>query len=333
MLVAIIYFLYLVRIVLLPFVLAIFIVYLVNPFVKLLINRGVSRNLALVLIFIIVVGGLFLVGFFAAPPLIEELNALANRIPQYSIEIQKIIDSVTQKYQRFKLPSTFQLVVDNAIERIQNIILQFVERTTEVIIGILSRFFSLIMAPILAFYMLKDIETIKKNFWTLIPKESRKDIKQLLKKIDKVLIDYLKGQLLVSVVVGLLSMLGLYLLDINFYLIIGIFAGIMNLIPYLGVVFGILPAVFVASFKSFQSILEVIVMFAFVQQLEGSLISPKIVGDKVGLHPILIIFSLLVGGELLGIIGMLLAVPVAGIIKVILNHYISRAIKINKGES
>lgn len=274
-----------------------------------------------------------MVGFFAAPPLIEELNALANRIPQYSIEIQKIIDSVTQKYQRFKLPSTFQLVVDNAIERIQNIILQFVERTTEVIIGILSRFFSLIMAPILAFYMLKDIETIKKNFWTLIPKESRKDIKQLLKKIDKVLIDYLKGQLLVSVVVGLLSMLGLYLLDINFYLIIGIFAGIMNLIPYLGVVFGILPAVFVASFKSFQSILEVIVMFAFVQQLEGSLISPKIVGDKVGLHPILIIFSLLVGGELLGIIGMLLAVPVAGIIKVILNHYISRAIKINKGES
>ncbi|MBM7624652.1 putative PurR-regulated permease PerM [Sporohalobacter salinus] len=292
-----------------------------------------SRNLALILIFIMVVGIIFLIGFIVAPPLIEELNALTNRIPQYSIEIQKIIDSVTHKYQRFKLPSTFQLVVDNLIKRVQNIMLQFVERTTEVIIGILSRFFSLIMAPILAFYMLKDIEMIEKNFWMLVPKGSRKDIKQLLKKIDKVLLDYLKGQLLVSLVVGLLSILGLYLLDLNFYLIIGIFAGIMNLIPYLGAVFGTVPAVFVASFKSFQSILGVVAMFTIIQQLEGSLISPKIVGDKVGLHPIFIIFSLLVGGELLGIIGMLLAVPIAGVIKVIINHYISRAIKINKGES
>lgn len=292
-----------------------------------------SRNLALILIFIIIMGGSFLIGVFAAPPLIKELNALTNRIPQYSIEMQKIIDSVTYKYQRFKLPSTFQLVVDNVVERVQSIILQFVERTTEVIIGILSRFFSLIMAPILAFYMLKDIEMIKKNFWTLIPKGNRKDIKQLLKKIDKVLLDYLKGQLLVSLLVGLLSILGLYLLNLNFYLIIGIFAGIMNLIPYLGVVVGTLPAIFVASFRSFRTILGVIAMFTFIQQLEGSLISPKIVGDKVGLHPILIIFSLLVGGELLGIIGMLIAVPIVGVIKVILNHYISRVIKRNKGES
>ncbi|MGM0470811.1 MAG: AI-2E family transporter [Bacillota bacterium] len=333
MLIAIIYFLYLIRIVLLPFALAILIVYLVEPFVDLLVCRGLSRNLSLVLIFMAVIMISLVVSFFIAPPLIRELNALAKRVPEYSMEIQQLTDKIIYKYQDFNFPPVFQQVVDNGINRIQNVTLSFVERTTEVIIGILSRFFSLVMAPILAFYMLKDIDGIKKGFWTLVPKTKRKDVKQILKRVDKVLLDYIKGQLLVSGIVGLLAVLGLYLLGINFYLIIGIFAGIMNLIPYLGVIFGILPAIFVASFNSGQSILTVIVMFILIQQLEGTFISPKIVGDKVGLHPIIIIFSLLVGGELLGIVGMLLAVPTAGIIRVLINYYICTLTRLNSKQS
>ncbi|WP_255361653.1 MULTISPECIES: AI-2E family transporter [unclassified Candidatus Frackibacter] len=326
MLIGIIYFLYLVRIVLLPFVLAILIVYLVEPFIDCLLNRGVGRNLALALILFLVAGGIFLFGFFAAPYLIEELNTLAQRLPVYAKEIQNIIDLINDKYERIDLPPAIQTIIDNSLSRIQSVTLRFVERTTEVIIGLLSSFFSLVMAPILAFYMLKDIDLIKKNMWSLVPKAYRKEVKQLLKKIDDVLRGYLKGQLLVSIVVGLLLSLGFYILKVKFYLLIGIFAGIMNLIPYLGVVLGILPALFIVSFKSTQAIIGVVVLYLIVQQLESSLISPKIVGDKVGLHPIIIIFSLLVGGELLGIIGMLLAVPIAGIIKVIINHFISRII-------
>ncbi|WP_089751062.1 AI-2E family transporter [Candidatus Frackibacter sp. WG13] len=325
-LIGIIYFLYLVRIVLLPFVLAILIVYLVEPFIDCLLNRGVGRNLALALILFLVAGGIFLFGFFAAPYLIEELNTLAQRLPVYAKEIQNIIDLINDKYERIDLPPAIQTIIDNSLSRIQSVTLRFVERTTEVIIGLLSSFFSLVMAPILAFYMLKDIDLIKKNMWSLVPKAYRKEVKQLLKKIDDVLRGYLKGQLLVSIVVGLLLSLGFYILKVKFYLLIGIFAGIMNLIPYLGVVLGILPALFIVSFKSTQAIIGVVVLYLIVQQLESSLISPKIVGDKVGLHPIIIIFSLLVGGELLGIIGMLLAVPIAGIIKVIINHFISRII-------
>jgi predicted PurR-regulated permease PerM len=182
------------------------------------------------------------------------------------------------------------------------------------------------MAPILAFYMLKDIERIKKSFWSLIPKSNRKEVKNLFKKIDEVLMGYLKGQLLVSFVVGVLSILGLYILKVRFFLIIGLFAGVMNLIPYLGAIFGAIPAIFIVSFKSLKAILAVLILFTIIQQLEGSLISPRIVGDKVGLHPIVIIFSLLAGGELLGIIGMILAVPIAGIIKVIIEHFIGRMI-------
>jgi len=299
---------------------------LVEPFIDCLLNRGVGRNLALALILFLVAGGIFLFGFFAAPYLIEELNTLAQRLPVYAKEIQNIIDLINDKYERIDLPPAIQTIIDNSLSRIQSVTLRFVERTTEVIIGLLSSFFSLVMAPILAFYMLKDIDLIKKNMWSLVPKAYRKEVKQLLKKIDDVLRGYLKGQLLVSIVVGLLLSLGFYILKVKFYLLIGIFAGIMNLIPYLGVVLGILPALFIVSFKSTQAIIGVVVLYLIVQQLESSLISPKIVGDKVGLHPIIIIFSLLVGGELLGIIGMLLAVPIAGIIKVIINHFISRII-------
>ncbi|KXS42494.1 Predicted PurR-regulated permease PerM [Candidatus Frackibacter sp. WG12] len=299
---------------------------MVEPFIDCLLNRGVGRNLALALILFLVAGGIFLFGFFAAPYLIEELNTLAQRLPVYAKEIQNIIDLINDKYERIDLPPAIQTIIDNSLSRIQSVTLRFVERTTEVIIGLLSSFFSLVMAPILAFYMLKDIDLIKKNMWSLVPKAYRKEVKQLLKKIDDVLRGYLKGQLLVSIVVGLLLSLGFYILKVKFYLLIGIFAGIMNLIPYLGVVLGILPALFIVSFKSTQAIIGVVVLYLIVQQLESSLISPKIVGDKVGLHPIIIIFSLLVGGELLGIIGMLLAVPIAGIIKVIINHFISRII-------
>ncbi|SKA04621.1 Predicted PurR-regulated permease PerM [Selenihalanaerobacter shriftii] len=305
---------------------AILIVYLVEPFIDWLVNKGVSRNLALGLILILLISGIFIIGFFAVPPLLEELNTLAQRLPDYGIKIQEIIDRINYKYDNINLPPTIRTIIDNTINRIQTVILRFVEKTTAVIIGVLSRFFSLVMAPILAFYMLKDIEMLKKNFWCLIPKKNRKEAKQLFKKIDEVLLGYVKGQLLVSLFVGLLSITGLYILKVKFYLIIGIFAGIMNLIPYLGSIFGVLPAIFIVSFKSMKAVLGVLILFTIIQQLEGSVISPKIVGDKVGLHPIIIIFSLLVGGELLGIIGMLLAVPTAGVIKVIINHFVSLVI-------
>jgi predicted PurR-regulated permease PerM len=306
--------------------LAILIVYLVEPFIDYLVCKGVQRKLALWLILFILISGIFLVGFFAVPPLIEELNTLAQRLPEYGADIQDVIDLINGKYERIDLPSTIQTVIDNAVNRIESVTLRFVERTTQVIIAFLSRFFSLVMAPILAFYMLKDIERIKKSFWSLIPKSNRKEVKNLFKKIDEVLMGYLKGQLLVSFVVGVLSILGLYILKVRFFLIIGLFAGVMNLIPYLGAIFGAIPAIFIVSFKSLKAILAVLILFTIIQQLEGSLISPRIVGDKVGLHPIVIIFSLLAGGELLGIIGMILAVPIAGIIKVIIEHFIGRMI-------
>ncbi|WP_248663629.1 AI-2E family transporter [Fuchsiella alkaliacetigena] len=325
-LIAVIYFLYLVRRVLLPFILAVVIVYLIEPFIDWLVNRGLKRSWALILIFLLVSGGVLLTSLLIAPLLVEELNALAGRLPQYVSKIQSFIEDLNQSYERIALPPTIKSVFDNMINRIEMVTLRFVERTTEVILLSLSRILSLVLAPILAFYILKDIESIKDSLWSLIPKKQRQETKTLLKKIDRVLLDYLKGQLLVSALIGLLSVLGLYFLRIRFNIIIGIFAGIMNIIPYLGPIMGTIPAVIIASFDSFKLVIAVVVFFVLIQQLESSLISPKIVGDRVGLHPTLIIFSLLAGGELLGVIGMFVAVPIGAVVKVLIDHLISRLV-------
>ncbi len=285
-------------------------------------EKGLSRFMALIFVFGILSSILAAIGIIFIPAIITELDSLAHRIPYYVERIEALINKFNTKYQKVELPATITLVLDRTVRRLEEVTLQFIERTTGAIIGLLSRMFSLIMAPILAFYILKDFEFLQKTVWRLVPKNSRRGIKELLGRINLSLFGFFKGQLFVSLIVGVLSTIGLRFLQVKFYLVIGLLAGFFNVIPYFGPFFGAFPAVIIASFISGRLVLWVILLFFLIQQLEGSIISPKIMGDEVGLHPIIIIFSLLAGGELLGIIGMLLAIPVAAIIKEVLKYII-----------
>jgi sporulation integral membrane protein YtvI len=316
------YFFYHVRVILLPFILAILLAYLINPLVEELIDRGQPRIGALIFIFglFITIFSFILITFL--PAIIDELDVLAHRLPDYAMRLESLIDKVNIKYQRIDLPDTVTTILDKSINRLEENTLEFIQKTSGVLLGLLSRMFSLIMAPILAFYLLKDLEVIKEFLWSLIPKRRKKGIKVLLGRVDRSLFGFFKGQLLVSLLVAILSTIGLYLLNIKFYLIIGIIVGIFNIVPYFGPILGALPAVIIASFSSSKLVLMVVLLFFAIQQIEGGVIAPKIMGEEVGLHPIVIIFSLLAGGELLGIIGMLIAVPIAAIIKELLRYII-----------
>lgn len=287
-----------------------------------LIDRGQPRIGALIFIFglFITIFSFILITFL--PAIIDELDVLAHRLPDYAMRLESLIDKVNIKYQRIDLPDTVTTILDKSINRLEENTLEFIQKTSGVLLGLLSRMFSLIMAPILAFYLLKDLEVIKEFLWSLIPKRRKKGIKVLLGRVDRSLFGFFKGQLLVSLLVAILSTIGLYLLNIKFYLIIGIIVGIFNIVPYFGPILGALPAVIIASFSSSKLVLMVVLLFFAIQQIEGGVIAPKIMGEEVGLHPIVIIFSLLAGGELLGIIGMLIAVPIAAIIKELLRYII-----------
>lgn len=287
-----------------------------------LIDRGQPRIGALIFIFglFITIFSFILITFL--PAIIDELDVLAHRLPDYAMRLESLIDKINIKYQRIDLPDTITTILDKSINRLEENTLEFIQKTSGVLLGLLSRMFSLIMAPILAFYLLKDLEVIKEFLWSLIPKRRKKGIKVLLGRVDRSLFGFFKGQLLVSLLVAILSTIGLYLLNIKFYLIIGIIVGIFNIVPYFGPILGALPAVIIASFSSSKLVLMVVLLFFVIQQIEGGVIAPKIMGEEVGLHPIVIIFSLLAGGELLGIIGMLIAVPIAAIIKELLRYII-----------
>ncbi|MCK8818096.1 AI-2E family transporter [Natroniella sulfidigena] len=316
----IIIFLYRVRVILLPFVLAILLAYLINPIINKLIDKNLPRLGALIFIFGVVGTVLGLTGAIVVPALIEELEVLTYKLPIYIQRLQEIIDRINMRYEQFNLPPTINLLLIRVVDRLEEISLQFIERTSQTIIGLVSRMLSLLLAPVLSFYILKDLSVIQRAWWSLIPRDYRLGLQKLLERINLTIFCFLKGQLIVSLLVGLLAMLGLYILDVKFALLIGIFAGITNVIPYFGPFIGTLPAIIVASFDSFKLVLWVIVLFFVIQQLEGNIISPKVMGDELGLHPVLIIFSLLAGGELFGIIGMLLAIPAIAIIKEVLNY-------------
>ncbi|GAB6099154.1 AI-2E family transporter [Halanaerocella petrolearia] len=315
------YFLYQVKSILFPFSLAILLSYLLNPIIDKLVNHEMPRLGALVFVFGILITLFMFVFITIIPTMINELETLTNRLPSYIGKIDKIINLVNQRYQQFDIPPALNDILERMMLRIKEFSLNFIDRTSQVILELLSRLFSLIMAPILSFYILKDLDLITDYFWSIIPHQYQSEIKELMTRIDQGLVGFFKGQLIVSLLVGVLSTVILYWLEVKFSLLIGVLAGIFNVIPYFGPFFAAFIAGLIAFGESIKLGLKVVLLFFVIQQVEGNIISPKIMGEEVGLHPIIIIFSLLAGGELLGIIGMLIAIPVAIIVKELL-HYL-----------
>jgi predicted PurR-regulated permease PerM len=317
-----IYFLYIVRIILLPFALALLLSFLLEPLIKFLVAKDMPRMGALIFVFGILATLCAVVVFIFIPAILGELNDLAAKIPHYFSELELVVENLNNRYEAIETPHTLDLIFNNIINRLEEEGVRFAEQTSQDLINLLTHSFSFILAPILAFYILKDMRRIKVTLWSIVPHTYRSGLKKLVGRIKESLFGFIKGQLLISLFVGMLSIGGLYFLDIKFYLVIGILAGVLNLIPYVGPILGAIPAVIIAAFSSIELIISVSLLFVIIQQLEGGVISPKIMGDKVGLHPLMIIFALLSGGELLGIMGMMIAIPIAVIIKELLYYII-----------
>lgn len=158
----------------------------------------------------------------------------------------------------------------------------------------------------------------------MIPLSKRSELLQLWEEIDEVLINFIIGNLTVALLVGSCTAFGLAMIGMDFPLLLGIITGITNIIPYFGPVIGGIPAVLLALLKSQKLAFYVIIVIVVVQQLESNFISPKVLGKSVGLHPLIVIFILLAGGELGGIVGMLIAVPLTAVLKIIVTYLFAK---------
>lgn len=306
-----------------PFILAIVLAYLLNPIVNFVENKGVKRILSVLIVYLLFIAIIVTLGWTIIPSIVDETSKLISDLPEYANQVQDFIKDFRESNQT-RLPNSVNQIINDNVDKIETVAINSLKRISSFVIDFFSQFLNLILVPIIAFYFLKDKDKFKRGMISLIPQRWREEILDVSSDIDDAIGNFIRGQIIVALFVGGLSALGLYILKIKYALVIGVIAGLTNVIPYFGPFIGALPALIVALIQSPSKVLWVAGLFTIIQQTEGGIISPNIIGSTVGLHPVAIILSLLVGGSFFGIIGMILAVPVAATIKVIFKHIVKR---------
>lgn len=318
----IVLFFFLLRVVL-PFFFALFLAILIEPAVAWLEKKGATRAGAVLVVFILLGLTSAVLIVWLIPGLIADLNLALARLPEYIRVIQDWLLKANQEYKRFRLPQTIRQVGDEALLRGEETLRQLLMNAGGAILSFFSQFLILLLVPILTFYFSLDLKKLQQQaaYWS---HQFFREDQRVVGEIAQVVISYLRAQALASLEVGLLLIIGLLFLRVDLAILIGFLAGVLNLIPYFGPILGAAPAVFLAAQDSFWKALYVVILFFLVNQLEAAVILPKVVGERIGLPPLAVIFLLLIGGELFGFVGIIFAVPVGAVLQVIFRYYWKR---------
>ncbi|WP_416197866.1 AI-2E family transporter [Sporanaerobacter sp.] len=301
--------------------------YLFNPVVELIEKKGIPRLWSVIIVYILIIAILAVVFFTFLPKIIREFKKLGNVLPNYIDQINNFLYNINNSslLKSSNLPPQLDGVKDvfkENLESIESFIIKWFSDFVDKIINMFSKIFIIAIIPIISFYFLKDKEFFKKKIYLIIPKSHRNEMINLFKEIDNMLGQFIRGRVIVAIFVGVSTTIALALLKINFAFIIGMLAGLADIIPYFGPIIGIIPAVFFAILESPIKALWVIIIFTIIQQIENDIITPKIVGESVGIHPVTVMLSLIIGGGFFGILGMVLAIPVVAILKIIYSHFV-----------
>jgi predicted PurR-regulated permease PerM len=303
--------------VLAPFLVAMIISYVLNPIVNLLNHRKVPRTAAVLLIYAVFIITMTVVLMNLIPMFLKQLRELNEHMPQLTMKAQSWFDGMNNSSW---VPDSVREGINHALHQLEDSIARGVSNFVNEIGTTINFLFLAFIIPFLVFYMLKDFQLMEKTALTFIPKKHRNHTIKMLMDIDKALGNYIRGQFIVCLVVGVLAYLGYWLIGMPYPLLLASIVSVFNIIPYLGPFFGAAPAIVMASTISMKMVLLVAGVNLVVQILEGNIISPQVVGRTLHMHPLLIIFVLLIGGELAGIAGLILAVPFYAALKVIFQH-------------
>lgn len=322
--------LWLVRPVLAPFILALVLAYLIAPLVNGVTRWGLGRGWAILLVYAVLGLMLGLGVVKLLPKVIGEARRLSEAVPGYGLQARLFIAGMQQRIREMGLHPGLRdmfdrLIVDLELRSVRTLELLIDVRTIQQAAGF---FASLLLAPFLAFYMLKDMDRFKARFVRSIPLRYRQESIALLRSLDRVLSGFVRGEILLSLAVGGLAALATTMLGLRYALLLGIWAFFTEFIPYIGPVLGAIPAVLMGFGVSPWKALEVVLAFAIIQQIENAVLSPKIMGESVGLHPLFVIFAVLAGGYLAGGWGLILALPVAGLLRVLWIFVVARLTEI-----
>jgi predicted PurR-regulated permease PerM len=310
--------------------------FILNPFVEWITRfklclkyPDVSRSFAILLSFLAVVA--FIIGITMAlfTPLIKEFNELYINIPQILTGIHGI---VVEFQNNVVLPMQKDELYQNQSERFIDFLQQaissgitffyhFIRRVANLSINIVSRIVELVVVPVLTFYFVRDWKLIVDWFVNLFAIRSREKVRNILMEMGQIIGDFLQGQFLLCSIIGGCMFIGLYSLNIKYPLVLAILAAITEAIPIIGPILASVPAIILGLTISPLVGLKVALFCFILQQLENHIIVPKVMGDRINLHPTIVIISLLLSGQFFGVLGMMVALPATALLKILMKYF------------
>lgn len=295
--------------------------YTLTPLHNKLIEKNINKKVSAILLVVFLLLIIASVFVFIIPSILKEsLNA-----ERTLHEIQNFIDEFYEKIKPLGNNKTMFMVLGKINEKFDNIMDQTFNNIFEASLNLGENLLSLAVIPVISYYFLADSDNLSNKVLILFPCKSRNIVKKIIHDINKVLGRYIVGQFMLCILVGILTFIILISLKVEFPVVLSLINAGFNIIPYFGPLFGALPAIIMALLISPKTAIYTMVWLYIVQQIEGNLLSPKITGDSVSMHPLLIIILLIIGGKISGFIGMVLAVPIGVVIKVVyedINYYL-----------
>ncbi|MBP8852209.1 MAG: AI-2E family transporter [Moraxellaceae bacterium] len=318
--------LYLLSPILMPFAAGALLAYLGNPLVNRLMRLGLKRTWAVIISFFSLLLSTTLALILVLPLLWQQIVYLESRLPRVLRWINREGIPWIEKHLRIQIDRLDMELIGQwlssywveAGSAAGNVLTQVAKSSMDIItVGGM-----LVLIPVVTFYLLLDWDELLERIRNLIPRNIEPRVSLMLRECDEVMAAFLRGQLMVMVALGIIYAVGLEFVGLKLALMIGLLAGLGSIVPYFGFVIGIISATAAAlvQFGNFDAVLMVWVVFGIGQAIEGWVLQPYLVGDKIGLHPVAVIFAIMAGGQLFGFVGMLLALPAAAVIMVLLRH-------------
>lgn len=292
--------------------------YILRPLVRLASNI-MPKTASILLVFAAVAGLIYFGSSFAGSLIGNQITELTGNLPEKVKDVSKETEEVVEennmgmfsyKNLESKAVSYFKSILSGAGENIMNIFSTITSIATV-----------LVVVPFILFYFLKDDHKLRPFLLKYLPDKHEHEGNKILTDVDKTLFSYVIGQFIIAVVDGTLMYIGFLIIGLDYALILAIFAMFLTVVPFLGPILGVIPAIFVGMMQSPTMVLKILGVLVIVQQLEGNLVSPYVMGHRLNLHPLTVIILLLVAGSLYGFIGILIAIPLYSVIKVLVKDF------------
>jgi predicted PurR-regulated permease PerM len=323
-------FLYIFSSILLPFVAGLVLAYFLDPVADRLERLGLSRLLATIVILVLFIVTFALLLVILVPILASQMSDFIARLPSYVARLQELIANRDSQWLKDFIgvdASVIRNSLDSLLQQgagFLTTLLQSIWSSGKTLIDVVALF---VVTPVVAFYMLLDWDRMVSKVDNLVPREHVQTVRAIARDMNRAIAGFVRGQGTVCLLLGIIYAVGLTIVGLNFGLLIGLFAGLISFIPYVGSLVGLLVALgvgLVQFWPEWGHILGVAIAFGIGQFIEGNILQPKLVGSSVGLHPVWLMFALFAFGSLMGFTGMLIAVPTAAAIGVLVRFVIGR---------